>query len=537
MTSWHLILAIFSLLLGFGLMMVLSASSITSFRQNGGSSFATFKTQAVFAVIGLCGFLFTSRMSTRVMRTISLPAVAVSVLLLAAVLLIGNKTYGAQSWITIGPINLQPSELAKAALLLWMGHVLAARRNTLRSLRALLIPVLPVFALLVYLIMKQPDLGTTITLAMIFIAVLWFGGAPMWIFAATALLAGAGGVYLATSAGYRNLRVLAWLHPESAPADAVWQINQSMFGLGHGGVFGVGLGESVSKTGWLPNADSDFIFAIIGEELGLIGAGLVVVLFGLLAYTGLRIARRNVDPFIKIVAAAATVWLVGQAVINIGYVVGLLPVTGLTLPMISRGGTSLVVTMAVFGLLANFARREPQAAAALRSQGPGRVARFLGLDSRPPKPSKARSAPKPPKAPKAPRAPKAPTARPAVPARRPGAGSGRPVPAERSERPRGQRQAATAVVPASASSGRRPGPGTGRRPAADQRTAPVLRRSGDGSGKPLPAADRQGHAFVEPQRPRRPQSPRRGAGADRRPTAAASERPAAIRYRDPRDRP
>ena len=161
--------------------------------------------------------------------------------------------------------------------------------------------------------------------------------------------------------------------------DNAWQLMQGYYGMGHGGIFGAGLGQSMAKWSWLPNADSDFIFAIIGEELGLIGAGILVILFGLLAYTGMRIARRNVDPFIKIVAASATVWMVGQAAINIGYVVGLLPVTGIPLPMISAGGTSLVVCMLVFGLLANFARREPQAAAALAAQGPGRFARFLGV--------------------------------------------------------------------------------------------------------------------------------------------------------------
>ncbi len=145
--------------------------------------------------------------------------------------------------------------------------------------------------------------------------------------------------------------------------------------MGNGGWFGVGLGQSRAKWSYLPNADSDFIFAIIGEELGLIGAGILLLLFALLAYTGLRIARRNVDPFVKIVASAATVWLVGQAAINIGYVVGLLPVTGIPLPMISAGGTSLLITMVVFGLLANFARREPQAAAALQAGGGGRIAR------------------------------------------------------------------------------------------------------------------------------------------------------------------
>ena len=180
------------------------------------------------------------------------------------------------------------------------------------------------------------------------------------------------------SASEIQARLLSFINPEAHP-EVSYQLLQSLYGMGNGGWFGVGLGQSRAKWSYLPNADSDFIFAIIGEELGLIGAGILLLLFALLAYTGLRIARRNVDPFVKIVASAATVWLVGQAAINIGYVVGLLPVTGIPLPMISAGGTSLLITMVVFGLLANFARREPQAAAALAAGGGGRLARFLGI--------------------------------------------------------------------------------------------------------------------------------------------------------------
>ena len=149
--------------------------------------------------------------------------------------------------------------------------------------------------------------------------------------------------------------------------------------MADGGLFGVGLGQSRAKWAYLPHAESDFIFAIVGEELGFLGAALLIGLYVTLALVGLRIARRNVDPFIKLVSATSTAWLVGQAAINIFYVVGLLPVTGLTLPMISAGGTSLLVTMAIFGLLANFSRREPQAMAALQSSGPGVISRFFGI--------------------------------------------------------------------------------------------------------------------------------------------------------------
>ena len=381
MTSLHLVFGVFLLLLGFGLLMVLSSSAAIAYAQSK-SSFAVFTNQALFAVIGLVAFFFTMRMPLRVIRSLSTTAVMVALVLLVAVLVPGiGRTYnGARSWIGVGDqLQFQPSEIAKLALLLWAAHVLAARRSMLRSWRALLVPVLPVFLLMVGLVMLQPDLGTTITLSVVFVAVMWAAGAPMWLFGVMLSFIVAGGVYLATSAGYRAARITAFLHPDTADPKLTYQLFQGLYGMGSGGIFGVGLGNSKMKWSWLPNADSDFIFAVIGEELGLLGTLTVIVLFATLAYTGIRIARRNVDPFVKVVASAGTIWLVGQAIINIGYVVGLLPVTGIPLPMISSGGTSLVTTMVVFGLLANFARREPQAAAALRSGGPRGMASFLGV--------------------------------------------------------------------------------------------------------------------------------------------------------------
>ncbi|MEP6561628.1 MAG: putative lipid II flippase FtsW [Nakamurella sp.] len=379
MTSLHLIMAIFALMLGFGLLMVLSSSSVAAFR-SGGSSFSVFANQATYAAVGLVLFCAAQFLPVRLMRSLSTIAVIVALALLVAVLIpgVGALVNGARSWIRLGGLQFQPSEIAKLALLLWMAHVLAARRSTLGSPKALLIPVLPVFGLMAGLIMFQPDLGTTVALTIVFMAVLFFAGAPRWMFASLGALGMVAFFYLAVSADYRLARLLSFINPEEHP-EVSYQLLQSLYGMGNGGWFGVGLGQSRAKWSYLPNADSDFIFAIIGEELGLIGAGILLFLFALLAYTGLRIARRNVDPFVKIVASAATVWLVGQAAINIGYVVGLLPVTGIPLPMISAGGTSLLITMVVFGLLANFARREPQAAAALAAGGGGRLARFLGI--------------------------------------------------------------------------------------------------------------------------------------------------------------
>ena len=381
MTSLHLVLAIFALMLGFGLLMVLSSSSVAAFR-TGGSSFSVFANQATYAAVGLVFFWAAQYVPVRLMRSLSTIAVMVSLALLVAVLVpgVGALVNGSRSWIRIGGFQFQPSEIAKLALLLWMAHVLAARRSTLASPKALLIPVLPVFALMAGLIMLQPDLGTTVALTIVFMAVLFFAGAPWWTFATLAAAGMAAFFYLAISADYRLARLLSFINPEAHP-DSSYQLLQSLYGLGNGGWLGVGLGQSRAKWSYLPNADSDFIFAIIGEELGLIGAGVLLLLFALLAYTGLRIARRNVDPFVKIVASGCTVWLVGQAGINIGYVVGLLPVTGIPLPMISSGGTSLLITMVVFGLLANFARRETQAAAALHAGGGSRLARFLGIGS------------------------------------------------------------------------------------------------------------------------------------------------------------
>ena len=380
MTSLHLILGIFALMLGFGLLMVLSSSSVAAFR-NGGSSFSVFANQATYAALGLIGFCATQYLPVRLMRSLSTIAVIVSLALLVAVLIpgIGALVNGARSWIRIGGFQFQPSEIAKLALLLWMAHVLAARRSTLGLAQGVADPgAAGVRA------DGRADHDAT--------GSRHHGRADHRVHGGAVLRRGAVvdvrqprgrrrrrvDFYLAFSADYRLARLLSFINPEAHP-DSSYQLLQSLYGMGNGGWFGVGLGQSRAKWSYLPNADSDFIFAIIGEELGLIGTGILLLLFALLAYTGLRIARRNVDPFVKIVASASTVWLVGQAAINIGYVVGLLPVTGIPLPMISAGGTSLLITMVVFGLLANFARREPQAAAALQAGGGNRLASFLGL--------------------------------------------------------------------------------------------------------------------------------------------------------------
>jgi cell division protein FtsW len=228
------------------------------------------------------------------------------------------------------------------------------------------------------LIMLQPDLGSTVTLGVVLIALLWFAGAPLRLFALIAMAGITAVALLAVGSDYRFARITSFLNPQ-AHAGAAFQANEALIALADGGWFGKGLGQGSAKWSYLPNVYNDFIFAAVGEELGFVGCVVVLGLFGTLAYVGLRVAVRNTDPWIRLVAASLTVWLVGQAAINIGYVVGLLPVTGIPLPMISQGGTSVVVTMAVFGILANCARHEPDAIAAQRPEGPGRFSRLLRL--------------------------------------------------------------------------------------------------------------------------------------------------------------
>jgi cell division protein FtsW len=379
LASFHLVLAVFGLLTVLGLVMVLSASSVVSLQDTTHSVYTVFKKQLLFVVIGMAVFWVGLRMPLRIMRQASAAAVVVCIALLVLVLAIGKTFNGARSWFVIGPLSFQPIEVAKLALVLWGAHVLVLKKAVLHQYRHLLVPVVPAALLMFALVMMQPDLGGTVTLVVVLFSLLWFAGAPMRLFGAIALGGVAGIVVLAIGASYRLDRVLSFLQPEADPQGAGLQSLQATYALANGGLLGRGLGQGQSKWLYLPNVHNDFIFALIGEELGFLGCALVLGLFVMLAVVGLRIAARNIDPWIRMVAATLTVWLVGQAAINILYVVGLLPVTGITLPMISAGGSSVVVTMFVFGILANCARHEPESVAALRSQGPGRFGRLMKL--------------------------------------------------------------------------------------------------------------------------------------------------------------
>jgi cell division protein FtsW len=258
--------------------------------------------------------------------------------------------------------------------------VLAARQRVLDNWRQALSPLVPVTLVLFTLIVLEPDLGTALSLSVVLYSLLFVSGVPLRLLGALTLGGLVGAVALGLSAGYRQARIAAFLSPDASdPLGSAYQARQAMYSLADGGLFGVGLGQGRAKWDYLPNAHNDFIYAIVGEELGMVGALAVLSLFGLLAFVGLRIAARTIDPWLKLVVATLTLWMVSQALINIGYVVGLLPVTGIPLPLVSSGGSALVTCLFVGGLLASAARHEPEAVAALRTHGQGRVARLLGL--------------------------------------------------------------------------------------------------------------------------------------------------------------
>ncbi|MFW0787085.1 putative lipid II flippase FtsW [Gordonia sp. CPCC 206044] len=391
LASYHLILTITLLLTVFGLVMVLSASSVEGYSKDG-SAYGLFATQMIFALLGLVVFYAMLRLPVRFLRRMAAPLMVITTILLALVLVpgIGTLSQGARRWFVIGGLSVQPSELVKVALCLWGAHLLASRRRDNASLKELLIPLVPVALLICLLIILEPNLSTTITIAIIVGALLWFAGLPIKVFLTFAGVGVAIAVLLALVEGYRSQRVLSFLGSIDDPQGAGYQARQATYALANGGVFGVGLGQSRAKWNYLPNAHNDFIFAIIGEELGLIGGLLVVVLFAVLAFIGFRIASRSVDPFLRLMTATITVLITAQAFINIGYVVGLLPVTGIQLPLLSAGGTSTLTILAMLGLLASAARHEPEAVAALRTSGPSRGVRWLRLPAPVPyRPSRA----------------------------------------------------------------------------------------------------------------------------------------------------
>jgi cell division protein FtsW len=379
LASYYLVLGCTLLLLAVGLMMVLSTSSAYDL-DVGAPPYSMFEKQLLGALAGLLLMWLASKSPPRVFRAFAYPLLLVSVLGLVLVLAFGPEVEGAKRWLDIAGNEVQPSEFAKLALVLW-GADLLARKEKLGQLtdwRHLLVPLLPGVAFVCMLVMLGNDLGTTFLMSVIFLSLLWVIGAPgRLLLAVLAVMAFAALMLIAVHPDELQ-RITGFVSSQtSSNCASCYQLMQGKDALGSGGWFGVGLGASPAKWGFVPLAYADFIFAILGEELGLVGAICVILLYGGIAFAGLRIARRMPDTFSRLAAGTITVWIVVQAQVNMGAVLGLLPITGVPLPLISAGVSSLIVTMAALGMLMAFARSEPGAAHALAARGPSAPRRLL----------------------------------------------------------------------------------------------------------------------------------------------------------------
>jgi cell division protein FtsW len=355
-----------------GVVMVLSASSVASLTDYGSPWYFFFR-QLLWTVLGAVAFVIGVRFDHRSWRRLVRPLLIVSTALLVVVLVPGIGVYvsGSRRWLGTGTLRFQPSEVAKLALLLYAADLVSRRSDELHDWRRVVKPVVLVLAGFVFLVMREPDLGSALVLAFIVITVLVAGGVRVRHLAVVGAIGFTALTLLALLEPYRRVRMLTFLHPFADSTNAGYQISQSLIALGSGGLTGVGLGAGRAKWNFLPNAHTDFIFAIIGEELGLIGCMLVIALFITFAVLGTRAALRAPDRFGALLAAGVTMWVVGQAVINIAAVVGLLPVTGIPLPFVSFGGSALVTTMLASGMLVNVARHgraTPARAASPRSR-------------------------------------------------------------------------------------------------------------------------------------------------------------------------
>ncbi|OON77724.1 putative lipid II flippase FtsW [Streptomyces tsukubensis] len=375
LTAYYVILGSSLLIAVLGLVMVYSASVITALGYSLPPSYF-FRKQLTAAVIGTVLLVAASRMPVKLHRALAYPLLAGSIFLMALVQVpgIGREINGNQNWISLGVFQIQPSEFGKLALVLW-GADLIARKHDKRLLtqwKHMLVPLVPVVFLLLGLIMIGGDMGTAIILTAILFGLLWLAGAPTRLFAGVFSIAAILGVILIKTSPNRMGRFacLGATDP-TAHEGACWQGVHGLYALASGGFFGSGLGASVEKWGQLPEAHTDFIFAVTGEELGLAGTLSVLALFAALGCAGIRVAGRTEDPFVRYAAGGVTTWITAQAVINVGAVLGLLPIAGVPLPLFSYGGSALLPTMFAIGLLIAFARADPAARTALARRGPG----------------------------------------------------------------------------------------------------------------------------------------------------------------------
>jgi len=378
-TTYYLLLGATTMLLIIGLVMVLSASSVTSYQATN-SSFTVFFNQLRYAVVGVIGAFVASRLSLVTWKRVAVPVLAVAILLQSLVFVpsLGVRVNGNRNWIHIAGQQVQPSEFAKLALVLFGAAVLTRKRHNLDRYLHVAVPlVFPAGAVLLMLVLGGGDLGTSLVLLAILAGMLFVAGVPARMF----LLVGSGSAALAATLAMtspnRMGRIHSWLAGCVDP-NRCFQTIHGQYALADGGWWGVGLGASREKWSWLPEAHNDFIFAIIGEELGLPGTLAILALFGLLAFACYRLVLRSDDFFVRVATAGVMVWILAQAAINIGSVIGLLPVIGVPLPLVSSGGSALMATLFGLGMLLSFARNEPGCREALAAR-PGVVRRSLAV--------------------------------------------------------------------------------------------------------------------------------------------------------------
>ncbi|MDP8959259.1 MAG: putative lipid II flippase FtsW [Actinomycetota bacterium] len=349
-----MLLVLVATLLVVGLGATLSASSVMALRETGDSLYF-FKRQLLWTAVGSLALLAASRIRYQVYRRLALPVFLLAVLGLVAVLLVGEVRGGSRRWIVAGPFQFQPSEFAKFATVIFLASVMEKKERLLKHFGHFFAPVLVSVGVVGTLVMMQPDLGTTLIIAAGAFAVLTTSAAPLLYVVTAGLSAGIAAFLLAASSPYRRARVVSFLDPFRDPLGDGFQAVQSLLALGSGGLFGVGLGASRARWSFLPNAHTDFIFAIIGEETGLAGAAIVVLLLAALGVVGTVVAFRAPDRFGRLLGMGIVTWLSVQALVNIGGVVAVLPITGVPLPFVSFGGSALVTSMAAVGVLLNIA--------------------------------------------------------------------------------------------------------------------------------------------------------------------------------------
>lgn len=368
-SNYYLVMGATVMLVGIGLVMVLSSSSVSSMTE-GGSPFSVFLRQASFAAVGVPLMFFCSRLSVQIWKRLAWPVIGIAIVLQGLVLSpLGHAVMGNRNWLKLGPITIQPSEAAKFALVVFCALILAMKSDRLHDWRQALVPLGPVAGVVLGLVLLGHDLGTGMVMMLIIAAMLFVAGIRLRFF----VLAFAGAATLAVgmvaTSSNRRERLSIWLSGECSDIyGQCWQSTHGLWALASGGWWGLGLGASKEKWDWLPEAHNDYIFAIIGEELGLPGTITILALFVLLAVGCLRIISRHPDPFVKIASTGVMAWVIGQALMNIGVVIGLLPVIGVPLPLVSSGGSALITTLAALGMVLSFARSEPEAADVLSSR-------------------------------------------------------------------------------------------------------------------------------------------------------------------------